>query len=211
MIAVPPAPSAVPSRGSQNRNFQLGVFFSGLVFSLAVCGGEEVLLHRQLAPVEQNLQEEKARQAGLASDEGTYRKYDLTLRDLEARINVIQGLLGTRTSPANFMEEVRRIVNRTGEVGVSRIIPQGKRVGLQGQVRSRDLMAKFLAALQRSGKFSDVQLRRLDEERQQNRATYIFDLDSVYSPSSAGPTGRESEGPSGPQAPRDSQATKGKS
>jgi Tfp pilus assembly protein PilN len=205
MSAVSPAPSTVASRGSPNRRFQLGIILGSLFALLVAVGGTEALQQKQSAAAEPDLQKEKAKEEGPASDESAYRKYDLALKDLEARINVIQALMETRTGPADFMEDFRKIVNRTGGVGVSRIIPQGNRAGLHGQVRSRSSMAKFLAALQDSGKFSDVQLRHLDEERQQNRAVYTFDLDAVYSPSSVAKTTGESEASPGPNAPGESQ------
>jgi Tfp pilus assembly protein PilN len=80
-------------------------------------------------------------------------------------------------------------VNRTNDLYLLSVNPEGGRVLIRGQSNSVESIANFIAALKGSGVFEDVQLRQYFQDDQYNRVGYKFIIDCNYkSPAAAAPT-----------------------
>jgi Tfp pilus assembly protein PilN len=85
------------------------------------------------------------------------------------------------------MNVLANVVNKTtNDLYLFSVAPQGERVMIRGQAASPNSVAALLSYLKASGYFEDVQLRQFYEDDVQEVASYKFNLDCAYKPSSAG-------------------------
>jgi Tfp pilus assembly protein PilN len=134
-------------------------------------------------------------------------KYEQERRLLEQRINTIQLLQASRVGPTEFMNALANVVNKTtNDLYLFSVAPQGERVVMRGQAASPNSVAALLSYLKASGYFEDVQLRQFYEDDVQDLASYKFNLDCAYKPSSAGASlvtaGAGAPVPTTPRRPR---------
>jgi Tfp pilus assembly protein PilN len=78
------------------------------------------------------------------------------------------------------MAALGEVVNRTSDLFLATVTPEGERLSIKGQSTSVESMAVFIASLTRSRSFDDVQLRQYFEDDQDNRLAYRFSLDCIY-------------------------------
>jgi len=190
----PPTPKALSGQPG-TRMFQALTFVAALVVSFAIVGVIYKIWTNQIADLDRKLKQEKLRQTELAVVKAQNEKYQQRLRDLETRINTIQALQNSRVGPVELMGVLGSVVNRTSDVYLVTLTPQGERIQLKGQSGTVDSMASFLSYLKGSGYFQDVQLQQFYQDDQHNRPAYKFTLDflfrsptgAVIAPSSAAP------------------------
>lgn len=176
--------SAAPASGL--RNFLIFIV-SALVAGGAVLGFYTIW-SRDVARLQQDLKKEQLREAELRGVQEQNRRYQQQLQQLEVRINTIQTLQNSKSGPVAFMTALADVVNRTGDLYLFSVAPEGERLAIKGQSTTVESMAQFIAALKHSGSFQDVQLRQYWEDDQQNRVAYKFNLDCIYrSPAAVAP------------------------
>lgn len=176
--------SAAPASGL--RNFLI------FIVSALVAGGTVLgfytIWSRDVARLQQDLKKEQLREAELRGVQEQNRRYQQQLQQLEVRINTIQTLQNSKSGPVAFMTALADVVNRTGDLYLFSVAPEGERLAIKGQSSTVESMAQFIAALKHSGSFQDVQLRQYWEDDQQNRLAYKFNLDCIYrSPAAVAP------------------------
>lgn len=176
--------SAAPASGL--RNFLI------FIVSALVAGGTVLgfytIWSRDVARLQQDLKKEQLREAELRGVQEQNRRYQQQLQQLEVRINTIQTLQNSKSGPVAFMTALADVVNRTGDLYLFSVAPEGERLAIKGQSSTVESMAQFIAALKHSGSFQDVQLRQYWEDDQQNRVAYKFNLDCIYrSPAAVAP------------------------
>jgi Tfp pilus assembly protein PilN len=115
------------------------------------------------------------------------QRYVQQRQQLESRIDTIQTLVNSRVGPADFMTALGNVVNRSSDLYLLTVTPEGARVVIQGQSNSVDSIASFVANLENSGSFEQVQLRQYFQDDQPNRMSFKFHLDCVYRLPSAAP------------------------
>lgn len=168
--------SAAPASGL--RNFLI------FIVSALVAGGTVLgfytIWSRDVARLQQDLKKEQLREAELRGVQEQNRRYQQQLQQLEVRINTIQTLQNSKSGPVAFMTALADVVNRTGDLYLFSVAPEGERLAIKGQSSTVESMAQFIAALKHSGSFQDVQLRQYWEDDQQNRVAYKFNLDCIY-------------------------------
>ncbi len=176
--------SAAPASGL--RNFLIFIV-SALVAGGTVLGFYRIW-SRDVARLQQDLKKEQLREAELRGVQEQNRRYQQQLQQLEVRINTIQTLQNSKSGPVAFMTALADVVNRTGDLYLFSVAPEGERLAIKGQSSTVESMAQFIAALKHSGSFQDVQLRQYWEDDQQNRLAYKFNLDCIYrSPAAVAP------------------------
>ncbi len=176
--------SAAPASGLRN--------FLVFIVSALVAGGTVLgfytIWSRDVARLQQDLKKEQLREAELRGVQEQNRRYQQQLQQLEVRINTIQTLQNSKSGPVAFMTALSDVVNRTGDLYLFSVAPEGERLAIKGQSSTVESMAQFIAALKHSGSFQDVQLRQYWEDDQQNRLAYKFNLDCIYrSPAAVAP------------------------
>ena len=158
--------------------------FLTLAFCLVVGAGIDYgfyfVWNRDVQRLQQELKKEQLRQAELRGVQEQNQRYQQQLQQLQTRINTIQTLQNSKSGPVDFMAALGEVVNRTNDLFLATVTPEGERLSIKGQSTSVESMAVFIASLQRSGSFDDVQLRQYFEDDQENRLAYRFSLDCIY-------------------------------
>jgi len=200
-----PKPKAV-AVAPATKVVQVGVFVGALVVSMAIVGVFYMVWSASIDSLNVELRKQRAEQARLASIKAENVKYEQERRLLEQRINTIQVLQASRVGPTEFMNALANVVNKTTkDLYLFSALPQGDRVLMQGRAASPNSVAALIASLKNSGYFSDVQLRQFYEDDVGELASYKFNLDCAYKPSSAAaslvPTGAGASAPATPRRP----------
>lgn len=181
-----PRPKAVAAAAPAGKIVQVGVFVGALVVCLAIVGVFYMLWSASIDSLNVELRKQRVEQARLAGIKQENAKYEQERRLLEQRINTIQVLQASRAGPTEFMNVLANVVNKTtNDLYLFSVMPQGERVVIHGQAASPNSVAALLAYLKTSGYFEDVQLRQFYEDDVQGLASYKFNLDCAYKPSSA--------------------------
>ena len=82
------------------------------------------------------------------------------------------------------MDRLGDIANRSHDLYLLTVSPDGARVAIRGQSDSVASIANFIASLKNSPSFVDVQLRQYYQDDQNNRLSFKFNLDFAYKPPS---------------------------
>ena len=154
------------------------------VVSLVVAFGVVFFMWRYWSSDIDRLNKKKAeeqREADrLAQIRAENQKYVAQREQLEQRINTIQALQQSRVGPVDLMSSLGGIVNRSNDLYLLTVSPDGARVAIRGQSNSVESIANFIANLKDSGSFDDVQLRQYYQDDQFERLSFKFTLDCVY-------------------------------
>ena len=187
MVTPDPSSSTAPSTTETTFTFKAAVFAVPFVISLAIVGIFLRTRVREVTQIEMQLQKEKEREKELAGVAAQNAEYQRLLEDLWEQVKMIEYLQSTHLGPVEFMSVLRKLVMQTADVDLNSFTPQGGRLVFRGRSHSEESTAHFLALLQGSGSFSDLQLRKFYKENGQNSTTYDFELECVYSqPQAAG-------------------------
>jgi Tfp pilus assembly protein PilN len=140
----------------------------------------------------QAAQRKKAELAGIRAQALAYEK---TLNELQQRKDTVDALAKSRVGPVELMRALGVNATRSNDLYLLSVANQGGRLVIKGQSNTVNSIANFLAALEQSGSFTDVQLRQSVQDDKGRRTNYNFTLDCVFK-SSATP------GPEVPAAQR---------
>jgi len=75
------------------------------------------------------------------------------------RVDVIDGLRNSQTSPVNLLAMLGETVNNTEAVWLSKMDDTGTSVNLEGTALSTDAVATLIANLQKTGFFKSVEIK----------------------------------------------------
>jgi Tfp pilus assembly protein PilN len=114
--------------------------------------------------------------------------YEARLNQLQLRISTIQTLQTSRVGPVEMMHVLGLMANRSNDLYLLSVSNKGGRLVLDGQANSTDAIANFIASLQKSGTFDDVQLRKSYEDDKLKHINFRFSLDCVYKQSASSAT-----------------------
>jgi len=202
LLGVAPPPTAAAAAGPPaTRQFQIGLFVGTLVVCLAAVGFVYKVWSSGVEKEQNFVNQEKRRQADLQGIKAQNDRYNAQVADLQQRIDTIETLRAGRVGPVEEMTALGDVVDRTTDVYLSTVTPQGERVVLNGLSGSVSSMASFLSDLQKSGYFDDVQLRRFFQDNQKEQLTYKFVVDMVYKSPTAAAAAGQTAAPSGAAAP----------
>jgi Tfp pilus assembly protein PilN len=185
LLEVAPPPTVRERGPVVGRANLVWIFVIALVVSFAIVGLFYKVWSGAVENLQKELQKQRAEQARLAAIKAENERYQLQLSQLEQRINTVQTLQASRVGPVEMLTALSNVVNRTSDLYLNSLTPQGERLVIRGISHSVDSMATFLASLHRSGYFDDVQLRQFFEDDTQNRVAYRFIIDCAYRPPTA--------------------------
>lgn len=160
---------------------------AAMVCSIAV-GVPWWLWTSEIKGLEKDLAKEKAEEARLRQIQEENKKYLDRRNQLEMRINTIQGLQNSRVGPVEMMAALGSTVNRTNDLYLITVNPEGRRLNIRGQSNSVESIAAFIDALKATGNFGDVQLRQYFEDDHEGRLSFKFNLDFEFKPSAPAAT-----------------------
>jgi Tfp pilus assembly protein PilN len=200
LLGVAPPPAAPVPGPPATRTFQVGVFVGSAVVCIAVLAFVWRLWSSAIEREQNLVNTEQRRQAELKDIKAKNDQYQAQLAEFRRISDMINALNAAKVGPVEEMTALGNVVNRTNDVYLFTMAPQGERVVLNGQSGSVESMATFLSSLEKSGFFQDVQLRRFYQDNQKERLSYKFTVDMVYeSPTVVAPAG-QTAGPTGAAA-----------
>ena len=198
-----PKPKATTTAPA-SKAVQLGVFIGALVVCFGIVALFYMVWSASIGSLRVELRKQQAEVVRLAAIKQENAKYEQERRLLEQRINTIQVLQASRVGPAEFMNVLGNVVNKTtNDLYLFSVAPQGERVVIHGQAASANSVAALLSYLKTSGYFDDVQLRQFYEDDVEDLVSYKFNMDCAYkSPSAAASPTQAGAGASAATPPR---------
>lgn len=176
------APESKLAVGSTPAARQALVFVVALAVSLSTVGFVNYYWNHQISQARSALKREQVRQKELASVRAQNQEYQRQLKTLEERIQTIQKLQARRQGPVDLMEGLGETVNRTRDLYLLQVTPEGKLLHIRGEASHVPAIAKFIKGLMSSPRFSDVKLRQYYQDDQHGRINFKFNLDCAYVP-----------------------------
>jgi Tfp pilus assembly protein PilN len=156
------------------------VFVVALAVSMSTVGFVGYYWSHQTSQVQSALRREQIRQKELASVRDQNQEYQRQLKTLEERIQTIQKLQTRRQGPVKLMEGLGEAVNRTRDLYLLQVTPEGNLLHIIGEASRVPAIATFVKALMTSPQFSDVKLRQYYQDDQHGRINFKFNLDCAY-------------------------------
>lgn len=175
------------------------------VDSAVVAGGIVFFLwwiwSNQIADLNKKIADEKREADRLAQIRAENQRYVAQREQLERRINTIQALKSGQAGPVDFMTYLGTVATHNNDLYLLTVSPEGARVVMKGQSNSVESIATFIANLQSSGRFQDVQLRQYFQDDQFNRLAFKFNIDCVYKMPPAQPPAAQAQPGAGQATP----------
>jgi len=134
----------------------------------------------QIEDLNKKIAKEKIEADRLAGIRAENQRYIQQRQQLEMRINTIQKLQESRVGPADLLAALGNTVNRSNDLYLLAVSPEGGRIAIRGLANSVESIANFIANLKQTERFEDVQLRQYFQDDRQNQLSFRFNLDCVY-------------------------------
>jgi Tfp pilus assembly protein PilN len=180
-------PAARPAAAPPTAARQALIFLASVLAAFAIVGFIWRYWTTEINRLNQEYAKQQIEAERLKQIRAENQRYVQQRQQLESRIDTIQTLVNSRVGPADFMTALGNVVNRSSDLYLLTVTPEGARVVIQGQSNSVDSIASFVANLENSGSFEQVQLRQYFQDDQPNRMSFKFHLDCVYRLPSAAP------------------------
>jgi Tfp pilus assembly protein PilN len=168
--------------GSSAAARQVLVFVVALAVSMSTVGFVYYYWSHQITDAQTALAHEQIRQKDLASVRAQNHEYQRQLKTLEERIQTIQNLQRMRQGPVDLMEGLGDTVNRTHDLYLLQVTPEGHVLNIVGEARHVPAIAHFIKALTDSPRFTGVKLRQYYQDNQNGRTNFKFNLECGYVP-----------------------------
>ncbi len=178
LLGVTKPVKAAPVPTSVGR--QAVIFGVSAVVAFGVVGFMYRIWSNQVADLNKKIADEKREADRLAQIRAENQRYVAQREQLERRINTIQALLNSKAGPVDFMTYLGSVATHNADLYLLTVAPDGARVAIKGQSNTVESIASFIANLQTSGRFQDVQLRQYFQDDQHNRLGFKFNVDCVY-------------------------------
>jgi len=166
--------------GSSAAARQTLIFVVALAVSMSTTGFVYYYWSRQIGREQAALRHEQIRQKELASVRAQNQEYQRQLKTLEERIQTIQKLQAMRQGPVDLMAGLGESVNRTRDLYLLQVTPEGKVLHIRGEAGRVPAIAQFINALMSLPRFADVTLKQYYQDNQHGRTNFKFNLDCDY-------------------------------
>ena len=180
-------PMAKPAAAPPTAARQALIFVASLLAVFAVVGFIWRYWTTEINRLNQEYAKQQIEAERLKQIRAENQRYVQQRQQLESRINTIQTLVNSRVGPVDFMTALGNVVNRSSDLYLLTVTPEGARVTIRGQSNSVESIANFVAGLKNSGRFDEIQLRQYFQDDQHDRLSFKFQLDCVYRLPSAAP------------------------
>ncbi|HUK48480.1 MAG TPA: PilN domain-containing protein [Terriglobales bacterium] len=113
----------------------------------------------------------------LASVKNIYMQRQREADAYKHRVDVIDQLRKNQTGPVNLLNTIGETVNNTEAVWLSTMKDQGASISIQGMALSTDAVANLIANLQKTGYFSDIEIKETyQDESVKDMQAFQFEL-----------------------------------
>ncbi len=196
-VAKPVKAAPVPTSAGR----QALIFAVSAVVAFGIVGFMYRIWSNQIADLNKKIADEKREADRLAQIRAENQRYVAQREQLERRINTIQALLNSKAGPVDFMTYLGNVATHNTDLYLLTVAPEGARVVIKGQSNSVESIANFIANLQNSGRFQDVQLRQYFQDDQFSRLAFKFNIDCVYKMPPAQPPAAQAQPGAGQPTP----------
>jgi Tfp pilus assembly protein PilN len=164
---------------------QAVIFIVSAVIAFGIVGFFYKYWSSQIETLNKQKAEQERERDRLAQIRAENDRYRAQLQQLQRRQDTIQQLQDSKVGPVDFMDRLGDIVDRSHDLYLLSVAPDGARVAIRGQSDTVASIANFIANLKNSPSFDDVQLRQYYQDNQHNQLSFKFNLDCTYKPPSA--------------------------
>lgn len=171
------APTAAPAAVAPSAISASAVIFValGLVSLITL-----FYLQSEIKTLDTEIQAAERKKAELADIRRKAEGYEKTLSELQQRKDTVDALAKSRVGPVELMRALGVNATRANDLYLVSVAKERDRLQIKGQANTVDSIANFLAALEQSGSFTDVQLRQSFENDKGRRTNFDFTLDCLF-------------------------------
>lgn len=151
-------------RGKRKKRRELSVGFLYLLVPLAVLAGVFVFhqtLVRKIGNLESDIQKATARIEVLKQEIGEVEKFKARKAELQKKVDIISNLNAGRTGPVKVLDAVSSLIPENS--WIEKMSLAGDRIAVDGIAMNNIVVADFMTALAKSGRFRDVVLGSADQ------------------------------------------------
>src|SRR5246127_1364708 len=123
-------------------------------------------LDHQAKAIAANMKVAEQKNRELADVKARYLERQTQANNYKRRVDVIDGLRANQTGPVNLLAMLGETVNNTEAVWLSKMDDTGASLSLEGTALSTDAVANLIANLQKTGFFSNVEIKETYQDDQ---------------------------------------------
>src|SRR5216684_4124338 len=123
-------------------------------------------LDRQEQSIAKQMQAAQQKNRELSDVKARYLERQTQANNYKRRVDVIDSLRAGQAGPVNLLAMLGETVNGTEAVWLSRLDDTGASVSLEGTALSTDAVANLIANLQKTGFFSNVEIKETFQDDQ---------------------------------------------
>src|SRR5229473_4005647 len=123
-------------------------------------------LDRQEQSIAKQMQAAEQKNRELSDVKARYLERQTQANNYKRRVDVIDSLRAGQAGPVNLLAMLGETVNGTEAVWLSRLDDTGASVSLEGTALSTDAVANLIANLQKTGFFSNVEIKETFQDDQ---------------------------------------------
>jgi Tfp pilus assembly protein PilN len=137
-----------------------------LVVAGALNFGYWYRLDRQGKTIATQMQAAEQKNRELSDVKARYLERQIQANNYKRRVDVIDSLRAGQAGPVNLLAMLGQTVNGTEAVWLSKMDDTGATVNLEGTALSTDAVANLIANLQKTGFFSNVEIKETYQDEQ---------------------------------------------
>jgi type IV pilus assembly protein PilN len=149
----------------------LFVFVGG---ALAACAVGYFYITNKIATVKKEIAEKQDRLAKLQAVKKQVDEFENKKKTLQAKVDLIEKLRAEQSGPVHLLDELSKAL--PDQAWLVSLAQTGNKLTLKGNTTGLNAVADYIAALQRSGWFSPVELRTMTE----NNNLVTFELNATF-------------------------------
>jgi type IV pilus assembly protein PilN len=137
-----------------------------LIIAGALNAGYWYQLNRQAQKIDAQMQVAEQKNRELADVKARYMERQREANNYKRRVDVIDQLRAGQSGPVNLLNMIGTTINDTEAVWLDKMDDQGSSVDIEGMALSTDAVANLIANLEKSGYFSNIEIKETFQDPQ---------------------------------------------
>jgi type IV pilus assembly protein PilN len=134
-------------------------------------------LNNEKAKIQQDMAVALRKNAELSSVKARYLERQREAENYKRRVDVIDQLRAKQTGPVDLLNTVGSTVNHTEAVWLNWVKDQGSSIDMEGLALSQDAVANLITNLQKTGYFTNVEIKETYQDSQaKDIQAFLFTL-----------------------------------
>jgi type IV pilus assembly protein PilN len=148
-----------------------------VVLTVGVNGAYYMRLDHQAQDIASKMKVAEQQNRELSGVKAVYLQRQKEADNYKHRVDVIDQLRKSQTGPVNLLNTIGETVNSTEAVWLNSMKDQGANISIQGMALSTDAVANLIANLQKTGYFSDIEIKETyQDESVKDMQAFQFEL-----------------------------------